>query len=213
MARIVFDLDGPLIDSNPSLAAAGNALLAELGRAPVTRGSAGFIGHGVARWSKGAGDTGGVPGGRRPHVAALPRNAADLIPAPGLPGVRDALAALAAAGGHGLAVCTQNPPALTILLGLGLMRRSPPHRRRQPRRAEPDRACSPTPPTSSPGPIVYVGDSEIDAATARSAGVPFLLYTEGYRLEPVAQLRHDAAFSTSPSCPRSSGCSARRDRR
>ena len=45
------------------------------------------------------------------------------------------------------------------------------------------------------GPLVYVGDSETDAATAVAAGAPFLLFTEGYRHGPVESLPHAAAFS------------------
>ena len=45
------------------------------------------------------------------------------------------------------------------------------------------------------GPDIYVGDSEVDAETARRAGVPLLLFTEGYRHTPLADLPHLAAFS------------------
>ena len=45
------------------------------------------------------------------------------------------------------------------------------------------------------GPIVMVGDSEADAETAVAARVPFLLHTEGYRLHPVEDLPHAAAFA------------------
>jgi phosphoglycolate phosphatase len=41
---------------------------------------------------------------------------------------------------------------------------------------------------------VFVGDSEVDAETAQRAGVPFALYTEGYRKAPVSDLPHEAAF-------------------
>jgi len=37
---------------------------------------------------------------------------------------------------------------------------------------------------AAPGTSVYVGDSEIDAETARRAGIPFLLHTRGYRKHP-----------------------------
>jgi phosphoglycolate phosphatase len=50
-------------------------------------------------------------------------------------------------------------------------------------------------------PLVYVGDSETDAATAEAAGVPFLLFTEGYRLTPLAELPHTAAFSDFAALP------------
>ena len=42
--------------------------------------------------------------------------------------------------------------------------------------------------------MAYVGDSEIDAETAERAGIPFFLYTEGYRKTPVDQIPHTAAF-------------------
>ena len=44
------------------------------------------------------------------------------------------------------------------------------------------------------GPSLYVGDSEIDAETARRAVVPFALYTQGYRKSPVSELPHDWRF-------------------
>ena len=44
-------------------------------------------------------------------------------------------------------------------------------------------------------PALFVGDSEVDAETARAAGLPFLLFTEGYRKSPVAAIPHSAAFA------------------
>jgi phosphoglycolate phosphatase len=51
------------------------------------------------------------------------------------------------------------------------------------------------------GAAVYVGDSEVDAATARAAGLPFALFTEGYRRSPLDQIPHDAAFSDFAALP------------
>jgi len=42
--------------------------------------------------------------------------------------------------------------------------------------------------------VIFVGDSEVDADTASAAGLPFLLYTEGYRKSPVARIAHTRAF-------------------
>lgn len=42
---------------------------------------------------------------------------------------------------------------------------------------------------------IYVGDSEVDAETAKRAGVDFLLFTEGYRKTAVDELPHTHAFS------------------
>jgi len=40
----------------------------------------------------------------------------------------------------------------------------------------------------------YVGDSEIDSETARRAGIPFALYTQGYRKSSIEEIHHDWAF-------------------
>ena len=203
MARVVLDLDGTLIDSNPTLWTAGSALLAELGRPPVPEDDAvAFIGKGVDALVKALLDhTGGVPGDDLPAHVARFRAIYALDPVTGTtvyPGVADALAALAAAG-HGLAVCTQKPnaPALVLLRELGLM---PPITgftggdslevlKPDPRMLA--HAAGQLP----PGPVVLVGDSEIDAATAVASGVPFLLHTRGYRLDSDRPLANDGAFA------------------
>lgn len=42
---------------------------------------------------------------------------------------------------------------------------------------------------------VYVGDSSIDAETAKAADMPFVLYTEGIRTVPVHDMPHEVAFN------------------
>ena len=210
MARIIFDLDGTLVHSTPTLAAAGNALLAGLGRGALDVATVtGFVGHGVrVLVDRLLGATGGIPGGDlEPHIdrfrtiyAADPLTGTDPYP-----GVHAALAALAAAG-HGLAVCTQKPnaPALAILNGRALM---PPITGftggdSLPGILKPDpRMVRHAADQLPPGPLLYVGDSETDAATAAAAGAPFLLFTEGYRVGPVESLPHRATFSTYAALP------------
>jgi phosphoglycolate phosphatase len=108
-----------------------------------------------------------------------------------------ALTALAAAG-HRMAICTNKPygPTLAVLRHLGLFGHfaaviggdSLPQRK-------PDPApLHETVRLLGGGPVLFVGDSEVDAETAINAGIPFLLYTEGYRKAPVADLPHAAAF-------------------
>jgi phosphoglycolate phosphatase len=202
MARIVFDLDGTLVHSTPTLTATANTLLAGLDRAPLpTATTARFVGHGVrALVERLLLHTGGIPGGGlEPHLARFRQiYAADPLTATTVyPGVPEALAELAAAG-HGLGVCTQKPdlPARAILRGLGLM---PPITaftggdslavlKPDPRMLQ--HAADQLP----AGPLLYVGDSEVDAATAAAAGVPFLLYTKGYRQGPAEILPHAARF-------------------
>ena len=45
------------------------------------------------------------------------------------------------------------------------------------------------------GDKLFVGDSEVDAATALAAQVPFFLFTEGYRKKPIEDMPHKRAFS------------------
>jgi phosphoglycolate phosphatase len=44
------------------------------------------------------------------------------------------------------------------------------------------------------GATLYIGDSEIDAETARRARTPFALYAGGYRKRPVEDIQHDWVF-------------------
>ena len=44
-------------------------------------------------------------------------------------------------------------------------------------------------------PVFYVGDSDIDAETAEAAGIPFVIYTKGYRRKDINELTHAATFS------------------
>ncbi|MEM6385739.1 MAG: phosphoglycolate phosphatase [Pseudomonadota bacterium] len=41
---------------------------------------------------------------------------------------------------------------------------------------------------------VYIGDTPIDAETARASAVPFGLFTEGIRTVPIKDIHHDFAF-------------------
>jgi phosphoglycolate phosphatase len=201
--RVVFDLDGTLVDSAASLTAAVNALLAGLDRPPLEEAAVrGFIGHGVdALVDRVLTATGGIPpGGPDPQRARFRAiYAAD--PVGGVvvyDGAREALAALAAAG-HGLAVCTQKPdePARRLLASLGLMPPvegltagdSLPALKPDPRLLE--HAAS----QIGSGPVVMVGDSEVDAATAANAGVPFVLRLGGYHHGPAEAIPRAAAFA------------------
>lgn len=211
MARIIFDLDGTLVHSIPTLAATANRLLVELDRPALPQETVlRFVGDGVVRLvERVLTETGGIPG----DVAADPfvdrfRALYDDDPLTGTTvysGVAEALAALAAAG-HGLGVCTQKPdsPALAILRGLSLM---PPITAFTGGDSTPVLKPDPqmlahTTGQLPPGPALMVGDSEVDAETARRAGIPFLLHTPGYRKQPVEALPHAAAFDAYADLPR-----------
>lgn len=201
--RIVLDLDGTLIDSVESLTAASNALLAELGRPPLTAETVrGFVGHGVDLLvERVLRATGGIPaGGPAPEQARF-RTIYDADPLTGVtvyPGAREALSALAAAG-HGLAVCTQKPaaPARHLLEALGLM---PPVTGLTAGDSLPVLKPDPMLVTHAAdqigtGPVIFIGDSEVDAETARNAGVPFLLHPGGYRHGPLDAIPRAGTFS------------------
>ncbi|MEM6490234.1 MAG: HAD family hydrolase, partial [Pseudomonadota bacterium] len=109
--RLICDVDGTLADSAPSLCAAGNRVLAALGRAPVSVETyTGFVGRGqrvqVQRLLEA---TGGVPGGDVDPWLVRFREFYDPLEASrAYPGAVEAVAALRAEGWR-VAVCTQKP--------------------------------------------------------------------------------------------------------
>lgn len=208
MARIVFDLDGTLIDSAPDIHGIANAILAEAGKDPITLSQArDFIGNGASVFVAKMRKARGLPDSS--HEALLAKFISRYDDAVELtkpyPGVEAALQALVEAG-HVLGVCTNKPirPCKLVLTHLGLDRylqtfwggdSLPVHK--------PDPAPLHAAFADLPdGAELYVGDSGVDAETARRAFVPFLLFTEGYRKEPVAVLPHTAAFSDFSQLPK-----------
>ncbi|MBN8293980.1 phosphoglycolate phosphatase [Rhodobacter sp. NTK016B] len=198
--RIVFDLDGTLIDSAPDLHAAINRVLAEWGKAPfdlptVKR----FIGNGIPALVTLARQSRGLDEAEQPLMVA--RMFAHYTAAPAtltrpFPHVIPALQRLVA-GGARLGLCTNKAesPTLSILTALKMERYF-------------DTVIGgDSLPTQKPDPApllaafdglggsgLYIGDSEVDAECARRAGVPFALFTRGYRKTPVDQLPHVLAF-------------------
>ena len=209
MTAVIFDLDGTLIDSAPDIHAASNQVLHDAGFAPLSLSQVrSFIGKGVphlvARLLQASGE---APDGPQ-HAAMVARFTARYESAVGLtrpyPGVVAALAALAA-NGLELGLCTNKPvaPAKAVLRHLGLDHHfkvliggdSLAQRKPDP---APLRAALAA---LGGGVAVYVGDSEVDAATAAAARLPFALFTEGYRQTPVADLPHAAAFADFAALP------------
>lgn len=200
-ARIVFDLDGTLIDSAPQIQQAVNLALAELGLAPLDLPRVtSFIGNGLPVLAE------------RAHAAAEVAEAVPTFEARILthynrisaeagqlfPGVRETLVRLRA-GGARLGLCTNKPGSATQAV-LKLMRLDTTFDAIVGGDSLPQRKPDPAPlfhvlNQLGTGPAVYVGDSEVDAETAQRARVPFALYTEGYRKTRVDKIPHDAAFS------------------
>ncbi|WP_240804355.1 phosphoglycolate phosphatase [Qingshengfaniella alkalisoli] len=201
MSAIVFDLDGTLIDSLPDLHAAGAKMLDSIGVEPVSVAQTrSFIGNGIPVLVGRILDAVDVDPARKPELLASFRGfyAADSVTETRLyPGVEATLDALRAQG-HQLGLCTNKPiePTQDILRHFGIDRHfqavigGDSLNQRKP----------------SPEPLwatfdmlggadrYFVGDSEVDAETALNASVPFLMFTEGYRKTPIAELPHSAAF-------------------
>ena len=194
---VVFDLDGTLIDSAPDLAAAVNAMLAHFGAAPLALAEVrGMIGEGMALLVARALAARGREGvdAEQARRVFLERYTTESTCRTVLyPGVRSALETLRA-DGVTLAVCTNKPEslALGILERLRLARYfaqclggdSLPFRKPDPRMLLTILKAHGTAATEA----LLVGDSEIDAATAREAGVPFVLMTHGYRRGPIEDM-------------------------
>lgn len=201
---VVFDLDGTLVDSAPDLHAAANVMLAELGRSRLDLSQVtSFVGNGVAKLvERCLAATGGFDEAVNARAFAVFREAYHAAPAAltrPFPGVIDALDALAGAG-YALGVCTNKPegPTFQVLEALGLASRFAAV------------VGGDTLPVMKPDPAplllcverlaagteraLYVGDSETDATTAHAAGLPFALFTRGYRKSPVESFETVLAF-------------------
>ncbi|HRO14797.1 MAG TPA: phosphoglycolate phosphatase [Paracoccus sp. (in: a-proteobacteria)] len=198
---VIFDLDGTLIDSAPDIHATSNIVLAAQGLDALSLAEVrGFIGRGVPHlvdcllYRHGIRDA-----GLAAHMAAeFTRHYETAVtltrPYAGVPETLRALSGM----GRRLAVCTNKPvsPARAVLAHLGLAQHftaviggdSLPRRKPDPAPLRLAHAAC------GGGPVLYVGDSEVDAECARAAAIPFALFTEGYRRTPVEDLPHAAAF-------------------
>jgi phosphoglycolate phosphatase len=204
-ATLVFDLDGTLVDTAPDLVAATNHVLAGIGLPGVSEQKLrALIGHG-ARFM--------VDHAMGPDAAKLSENERkrllDLFLdyyrrniAVGSRPFEGTVAALERFRGAGakLAVCTNKNErmALTLLDALGMsplfsavtgrdtfpvFKPHPDHLLGTIRLAGGD-----------PARAVMVGDSRIDIATAKAAGVPVVAVTFGYTDTPVRELSPDRAI-------------------
>ncbi|WP_425037593.1 HAD-IA family hydrolase [Primorskyibacter sp. S187A] len=195
--RIAFDLDGTLVDSITHIHASVSRALEDLILPAIDQPTVqSFVGNGLPEAMRRVLDH--LDLSQDLHAALCKATMGHYISLPSdpksvYPHVTDALAALQAQG-HSLSVCTNKPfqAALNVLRDIQLLPYfdliiggdSLPNRKPEPQMLT---ACAPD---------LYVGDSEVDAATAQAANIPFLLFTEGYRKTPVDELHHDAAFSS-----------------
>ena len=205
---IAFDLDGTLIDSAPDLHGVANEVLAEEGAAPLSLAEARqFVGRGAANFVAQMRAARGIPESAQDRLLAeyLRRYEGAVSRTVLYPGVLEALEALQAAGWT-LSLCTNKPerPTVAVLRHFDLARffdAAVGGDTLATRKPDPAPLLEAYARTGTPGPRVFVGDSEIDAETAKRAGVPFLLFTEGYRKSPVEALPHAGRFDTFAALP------------
>lgn len=199
---VAFDLDGTLADTAPDLAASLNHALAALGRETVpTESVRHLVGHGArALLRKGLAATGEAPEelverGFPIFIDYYARNICDGTKAyPDVEAALDRLAARSVA----VALCTNKPEALThrLLDALGWSSRfevvvggdTLPVKKPDP--APLRHAIA----RAGGGRAAFVGDSIIDADTARAAQVPFVAVSFGFSDRPVEMLGADAVI-------------------
>ncbi|MFV0334037.1 MAG: HAD-IA family hydrolase [Tropicimonas sp.] len=200
--NIVFDLDGTLIDSAADIQAVTEVILGGLGKAPLTlEETRAFVGEGapvlVSRMMAARGIAQTPEAHAEIYAAFVAEYEFAVERAVYYPGVLDALARLRA-GGHRLGLCTNKPelparavvrhmkmePLLDAFVAGGMV---------ESRKPEPEMLWRCIGDLGG-GATLYVGDSETDAETARRAGVPFALYTEGYRRTAVEEIPHQWHF-------------------
>jgi phosphoglycolate phosphatase len=182
---VAFDLDGTLVDSATDLAAAASALTVELGGRPLTRAQVvQMVGEGAAllvrRALSAAGLDDDTPGALDRFLALYDERLLDTTRL--YAGVRDVLDRLEPL--VPLAVVTNKPtaPALRVLDALGVR-----HHFIDviggdgvwPRKPDPAGLRS-LRVYADGGPVVFVGDSPIDAETAARGGSPFVLAAYGF---------------------------------
>lgn len=204
-STIVFDLDGTLIDTAPDLIGATNHALGSVGLPPRPGAELRpWISHGARRMIVEALLASAQPAADAEvdRLLALflkyyeSNIARESRP---FPGMLEALDALAASGAR-LAICTNKREGLTmsLLAALGLTDRfaaivgrdtfahckpHPQHLIGTIERARGTLARS-----------VMIGDSGVDIATARAAGVPVAAFTFGYSETPIAELFPDVVL-------------------
>jgi phosphoglycolate phosphatase len=182
---IVFDLDGTLVDSARDLGEAASELVAGYGAPPLTWSQVvTMVGDGapvlVRRALERSGLDPGTPGAVERFLKIYDRRLMDHTVA--YPGIREELARAARRGP--LAVLTNKPlgPAIGILEALGLrgfFNRIVGGDGEYGRKPDPAGLFALG--VLAPGePLVMVGDSPADAATAVAAGAPFVFARYGF---------------------------------
>lgn len=215
---IIFDLDGTLLNTLGDIAGACNAALATAGLEPRPVGAYAFwVGRGLASAVQSALEAAGAPASLAPRLTPVAREYyARHLHGHTLayPGMNEALAALAGAG-ISLGVLSNKPHELTVALVrhffpeipfAAVMGASP----ELPLKPDPAGAMRLLARLGLPAAAcLYVGDSEVDMALARAAGMAPIGVAWGFRgpgelagalkiLQSPQELRH---LVPEPPCP------------
>jgi phosphoglycolate phosphatase len=199
---VVFDLDGTLVDTAPDLTAALNHTLGTLALPPVPAETVRhLVGHGARRLIERGLELHGVPDAATVEASLatfLDHYAANIcVASRPYPGVAPLLGALKEAGVP-MAVCTNKPARMSRALldalclsaffranlggdSLAVRKPDPRHLTETITRMGADGHA-----------VVMVGDSSVDVATAKAAGVPVVAVSFGFNDRPVAELGADA---------------------
>ena len=207
VGTVIFDLDGTLVDSAPDLAGSLDQLMGELNLEPFElSGTRALIGHGIPALVRGALAARGTAPADTELAAAVERFTQIYMGRLSLetrsyPGAVEALAALGQAGWR-LVVCTNKleGAARHILGDLGLLSAfalvagpdtfgvAKPHPSHL--------ICTLPDLPRDTHPAVMVGDSAVDVAAARAAGLPVIAVAWGYARDPAEELQADAVAQT-----------------
>jgi phosphoglycolate phosphatase len=200
---IVFDLDGTLVDTAPDLVAAANHVLGHVGLPPVDAQTLRpYIGHGARVMIERA--TAVAKLSEAEHERLLERfldyySANIAVDSRPFEGAVDALERFKAAGAK-LAVCTNKREGMSRLLldaldlsrffsaiaGRDTLANSKPH---------PGHLLGTIDLAGGdPARAVMIGDSNVDIATAKAAGVPVIAVSFGYTDTPIAEFEPDAVI-------------------
>lgn len=204
MTAIIFDLDGTLVESAPVIQGVANTLMSELGHRDFELSEVhDFIGDGTRVFLERAFATLGVEYGEDAFEQHHTRLVALHAAVPGsaskpMPGADQVLRQLHS-DGFAVGMCTNKPGAAThniieaqqwagiitsVVAGDTLPERKP----------DPKPLITATKQLDHDH-AIFVGDSEVDEATARAAGFPFLFFTEGYCEADIDDLTFTAKFS------------------
>ncbi|MEY3210479.1 MAG: phosphoglycolate phosphatase [Pseudomonadota bacterium] len=205
----VFDLDGTLVDSAPSIVLAINNTLATLSRPPLPLGAVReMIGEGAFTLVVRALEASGGQGSWSP-LAVTERfleiyRALEAEGTTAFPGAEGLLRSLHAQK-IPVGLCTNKPDAptqqvltrlgWTALFGAVLGGDARPYRKPDPRHLQDVITAL------GGGAAVMIGDSITDLRAAKAAGVPCVLITHGYSVEDVATLGADAVVASLAEVP------------